>query len=57
LKTRRTVPAWGIAAGIAIIFCGVVGYAKLSRHWDTALPKPVYLQLVPNASELAHPTP
>jgi len=57
LKTQRMVPTWGIAAGIAIIFFGLVGYAKLSGHWNTSLPREIYLQLVPQASEQQHPMP
>ncbi len=52
---RRAVPAWAFAAGIAVIFFGLVGYAKITGHWNTELPKQVYFQLVPTASEQAHP--
>jgi polyferredoxin len=55
LKRRRAIPAWSMAASIAILFFGLVGYAKLSGHWETRLPKQVYLQLVPLAGEQAHP--
>ena len=55
LKRRRAIPAWGIAAGIAFLFFGLVGYAKLSGHWETKLPTKVYLQLVPLAAEQSHP--
>jgi polyferredoxin len=54
---KRAVPAWTMAAGIAIIFFGLVGYAKLTGHWDTQLPKQVYFQLVPTAGEQQHPAP
>ena len=54
-KKRRAVPAWSMAAGIAIIFLGLVGYAKLTSHWNTDLPKHVYLQLVPTAGQQRHP--
>jgi len=57
LRKRCAIPAWSMAAGIAIVFFGLVGYAKLSDHWNTDLPKQVYLQLVPNASEQQHPMP
>jgi polyferredoxin len=57
LRKRHAIPAWSMAAGIAIIFFGLVGYAKITRHWNTDLPKQVYLQLVPNASEQQHPMP
>ena len=57
LRKRRAIPAWSMAAGIAIIFFGLVGYAKFAGHWNTDLPKQVYLQLVPKANEQQHPMP
>jgi polyferredoxin len=57
LRKRRAIPAWSMAAGIAILFLGVVGYAKVSGQWNTNLPKQVYLQLVANANEQEHPIP
>jgi polyferredoxin len=57
LRKRRAIPAWSMAAGIAIIFFGLVAYAKFAGHWNTDLPKQVYLQLVPSASEQQHPMP
>ena len=57
VRKRRAIPAWGMAAGIAILFLGVVGYAKVSGQWNTNLPKQVYLELVPNASAQEHPIP
>jgi len=55
LRKRHAVPAWSMAAGIAIIFFGLVGYAKFNNHWNTDLPKRIYLQLVPSANEQQHP--
>ena len=40
---------------IALLFFGLVGYAKLNGHWDTRLPQQVYFQLVPQASQTQHP--
>jgi polyferredoxin len=57
VRKRRAIPAWSMAAGIAILFLGVVGYAKVTGQWNTNLPKQVYLQLVPNANEQEHPIP
>jgi polyferredoxin len=51
----RAIPAWSMAAAIAIIFFSLVGYAKLSGHWSTQLPQQVYFELVPRAGELHHP--
>jgi len=55
LQTRRAIPAWTMAAGIAIVFFGLVGYAKITGQWNTELPQQVYLYLVPNANEQHHP--
>ena len=52
---RKPIPAWGVAAGIALLFFGLVGYAKLSGHWNTSLPQQIYFELVPQASQTQHP--
>ena len=51
------MPAWAFAAGVAILFFGVVGYAKISGHWRSEIPQAVYRQLVPHANEASHPMP
>ena len=50
------VSTWAFAAGVAVIFLAFVGYAKASGHWDSRLPRQVYLQLVPLANQ-QHPLP
>ncbi|HEY3442802.1 MAG TPA: 4Fe-4S binding protein [Paludibaculum sp.] len=52
---RKPVPAWLMAAGVAVIFLGVVGLAKATGHWDTAVPDWMYTELIPRAHELSHP--
>lgn len=52
---RYVVPAWVMAAGIAIVFLGLVGYAKATGHWETRLPDSIYLRLVPLANQQQHP--
>jgi polyferredoxin len=52
---RRAIPGWAVAAGIAILFFGLVGYARLSGHWYTDLPARTYFELIPNASQYGHP--
>ena len=47
---------WAIAAGMAILFFGIVGYAKASGYWDGDVPDHVYRQLVPAAQSLDHPS-
>jgi len=52
---RKPIPAWGVAAAIAVLFFSLVGYAKLSGHWNTSLPQQIYFELVPQASQTQHP--
>jgi len=52
---KRTVPAWAVAAAMAIIFFGVTGYARLAGHWHSELPDAVYFELIPKAQSLGHP--
>jgi polyferredoxin len=40
---------------LACIFFGFVGYAKATGHWNTNLPRSLYMELVPNANQLSHP--
>ena len=46
-----------MAVGIAVLFFGIVGYAKASGAWTTNVPPQVYKQLVPHANEARHPMP
>jgi polyferredoxin len=52
---RKPVQAWAIAAGTALLFLGITGYARWSGHWSTALPSRVYFELIPRANEFSHP--
>jgi polyferredoxin len=52
---RRPVAGWVVGIGIAVLFLGVVGYAKLSGHWHTNIPDSAYFELIPNATQYAHP--
>lgn len=51
------LPAWAMAAGIALLFFGIVGFAKTAGYWDSHVPRATYQQLVPNADQAAHPMP
>lgn len=53
--SRRRVPAWAMAAGIAAIFLGLVGWAQLTGHWTTDIPRDIYMELIPQAQYLSHP--
>jgi ferredoxin len=52
---RRAITPWQLAAGVAIIFFGLVGYAKLTDHWRTPVPRHLFFQLVPAANQQQHP--
>jgi len=54
---RRELPAWAMAAGVAALFLGVVGYAKSQGYWNSEVPSAVYQRLVPHANEARHPMP
>jgi polyferredoxin len=52
---KKAVPVWAVAAGIAVVFLGLVSYAKVTNHWNTNIPQRVYMDLVPKAAEFEHP--
>jgi polyferredoxin len=56
-KERLPLPAWALAAGIAVLFLGITGFAKATGHWNSPTPEAVFRQLVPNADQAAHPMP
>ncbi len=56
-KQRNGIPGWAMAAGIALLFLGLVGFAKVTGHWNTPVSNAVYQQLVPHANLAAHPMP
>jgi polyferredoxin len=55
LPKKRRVPAWAMAAVMAVLFLGVVGYAQHAGYWRTDLPSRVLFDLVPRAQEFTHP--
>ncbi|HLJ45841.1 MAG TPA: 4Fe-4S binding protein, partial [Bryobacteraceae bacterium] len=54
---RGRMPAWAMAAGIAVLVIGITGFAKSAGYWKTDLPRSVYLELVPSADQASHPMP
>jgi len=52
---RRALSPLAVAGLMACIFFGLIFYAKATGHWQTNLPREVYLELVPHANEAAHP--
>jgi polyferredoxin len=55
LGWKGTIAAWAMAVCIAAVFLGLVGYARVSGHWQTRVPNAIYLRLVPNANSERHP--
>jgi polyferredoxin len=53
--SKKRIPAWTVAAGVAAIFLGIVLYARLTGHWSTEIPQSIYTNLVPRANEFLHP--
>lgn len=52
---RRRVSPWLVAAGVSGIFLAFVAAAKLSGHWDGAVPVEAWWELVRSAAGAAHP--
>lgn len=55
VKAKRRMPAWAVAAAIAVIFFGVVGFAKTAGYWQSRVPDSTYQQLVRHADQATHP--
>jgi polyferredoxin len=55
LPRKRRLPAWALAAGMAVVFFGAVGYARYNGYWHTEIQDRVYFQLIPRAHEFGHP--
>ena len=51
----RAIPAWGVAAAIAIIFLATVVFARVTGHWNSNVPNEVYRMLVPATTDVGHP--
>lgn len=49
------VPVWAMAAAIAVLFFGIVGFAKSAGYWNGDVPEYVYRELVPRAADVVHP--
>jgi polyferredoxin len=51
----RVLSPQAVVGILAVIFFGVVVSARATGHWQTYVPRTVYLQLVPRADEVSHP--
>lgn len=54
-RTRSVVTPWALAVGVAILFCGIVAFAKWQGYWHTSISDSAYFDLIPKASQLTHP--
>jgi polyferredoxin len=52
--TKEISPRW-IATGVLAVFCGAVGLAMLTGHWQSHIPERLYRELIPVANGLWHP--
>jgi polyferredoxin len=43
-----------VAAVLALIFFGLIGVARATGHWQTDIPRDMYMQLVPHADDFGH---
>jgi len=52
---RRTLGPVAVAAVLVYIFLGFVLFSRVTNHWQTNMPRDVYMNLVPRANQLTHP--
>jgi polyferredoxin len=43
-----------VAAVLALVFFGLIGLARATGHWQTNIPRDVYMQMVPHADDYGH---
>jgi polyferredoxin len=61
-STQATVTRWRnriveprmVAAVLAILFVGFIVAARVTGHWQTDIPRDVYMKMVPHADEYGH---
>jgi polyferredoxin len=54
-RSPAIVTPWALAAGVVILFAGIVAFAKVNGYWHTELPDATYFDLIPHAATFAHP--
>jgi polyferredoxin len=52
---RRALGPLAVAGILAYIFLAIILLARVTSHWQTNIPRAVYMDLVPHANELSHP--
>jgi len=51
---HRALKPQVVAAVLALVFFGLIGAARVSGHWQTNIPREIYMQLVPNTDNYDH---
>jgi hypothetical protein len=51
---NRAVQPRLVAAVLALVFFGLIGVARATGHWQTNIPRDVYMRLVPHADDYGH---
>jgi polyferredoxin len=51
---NRSLQPQLVAAVLALVFLGLIGVARATGHWQTNIPRDVYMQLVPHADQYGH---
>ena len=52
---RRKLGPVAVMALLAYIFFGAVLLARATNHWQTNIPREVYMSLVPHSNSVSHP--
>ncbi|MGA9060833.1 MAG: 4Fe-4S binding protein [Terracidiphilus sp.] len=52
---RRAIGPLTVTCILAYVFFGLILLARATNHWQTNLPRDVYMNLVPHANEVTHP--
>lgn len=50
----RRVAGWAVAAGVVLLFVGIVGVAKATHHWQDSTPEQIYFHLIPASNGVGH---
>jgi polyferredoxin len=52
---RRALGPLAVTCILAYIFFGMILFARVTSHWQTNLPREIYMNLVPNVNKVSHP--
>jgi polyferredoxin len=52
---RRAIGPLTVTCILASVFFGLILLARATNHWQTNIPRSIYMNLVPHANEVTHP--